>query len=293
MCKYCITPAMLSLDPIRRFYAEEIQAVANLQSAALVDALASVPRERFLGPGPWDVAMSDPRRPGAVVYRKTPDANPRHLYHNVLVAIDAARELNNGHPGTLAGCLDALNLASGETFLHVGCGTGYYTALAAVIVGAAGRVVGIEIDEELAARAKENLSTLNQVTVRSGDATTYEPDPCDAILVNAGFTHPLPLWLDALKIGGRLLLPITAAAAGSPISVGWMMLVTRDADRFRAQSTMPMAIFASPSGREDGLNVLIRQALGTGGWLRVKTVRRDAHEKTDTCCIHGDHVCLS
>jgi len=56
---------------------------------------------------------------------------------------------------------------------------------------------------------------------------------------------------------------------------------------------MPMAIFASPSGREDGLNVLIRQALGTGGWLRVKTVRRDAHEKTDTCCIHGDHVCLS
>src|SRR4029450_12833575 len=147
-------------------------------------------------------------------------------------------------------------------------------------------------DEELAARARDNLSALNQVTVRSGDATTYEPDPCEAILVNAGFTPPLPLWLDALKVGGRLLLPITAAAPGSPISVGWMLLVTRDADRVRAQSTMPMAMFASPSGREGGRDLLIRQALATGGWLRVKTVRRDAHIKTDTCCLHGDHVCL-
>jgi protein-L-isoaspartate(D-aspartate) O-methyltransferase len=284
---------MMPLETIRRFYAEEIQSVANLQSAALVDALASVPRERFLGPGPWDVAMPDPRRPGAVVYRKTPDADPRHVYHNVLVAIDAARELNNGHPGTLAACLDSLNLAPGETFLHVGCGAGYYTALAAAIVGGTGRVIGIEIDQELASRAKENLRTLNHVTVRSGDATTYEPEPCDAILVNAGFTHPLPPWLDALKVGGRLLLPITAAVPGSPISVGWMLLVTRDAGRFRAQSTMPMAIFASPSGRDDGLNVLIRQTLATGGWLRVKTVRRDAHVKTDTCCIHSDHVCLA
>jgi hypothetical protein len=54
-----------------------------------------------------------------------------------------------------------------------------------------------------------------------------------------------------------------------------------------------MAIFASPSGREDSLNVLIRQTLATGGWLRVKTVRRDTHVKTDACCIHGDHVCLA
>ena len=37
----------------RRFFAEEIQAICNLQTAALVEALATVPREQFLPPGPW------------------------------------------------------------------------------------------------------------------------------------------------------------------------------------------------------------------------------------------------
>ena len=45
----------MDLDLRRRFYAEEIEAVARLRSAAVVDALASVPRERFLRPGPWTV----------------------------------------------------------------------------------------------------------------------------------------------------------------------------------------------------------------------------------------------
>ncbi len=238
---------MLSVEAARQFYADEIRTVANLQSAALVDALASIPREAFLGPGPWDLATPDPRRPGAVVYRKTPDANPRHIYHNVLVAIDASRELNNGHPGTLAACLDALNLAPGETFLHVGCGVG----------------------------------------------ATFEPGPCDAILVNAGFTHPLPIWLDSLKDGGRLLLPITVTSPGNPIGAGGMLLVTREADHLRAQPVMPIAIFASPTGREDSLNAVIRQAFATGNWFRMKSVRRGHHVKTDACCIHTEGVCLS
>jgi protein-L-isoaspartate(D-aspartate) O-methyltransferase len=211
----------------------------------------------------------------------------------VLVAIDASRELNNGHPGTLAACLDVLDLCAGETFLHVGCGVGYYTALAATIVGSTGQVIGVEIDGQLAARAKGNLSAFAQVTVLPGDGTACEARPCDAILVNAGFTHPVPTWLDSLKNRGRLLLPITAAIPGSPISAGWMLLVTRHASGFRAQSVMPMAIFASPAGREDSLNGVIRQAFGTGSWVRVKTVRRDAHVKTDACCVHGEQVCLS
>ncbi len=284
---------MLSVEAARQFYADEIRTVANLQSAALVDALASIPREAFLGPGPWDLATPDPRRPGAVVYRKTPDANPRHIYHNVLVAIDASRELNNGHPGTLAACLDALNLAPGETFLHVGCGVGYYTAIGAAMVGGAGRVVAVEIDAQLAERAKRNLSAIARVAVVAGDGATFEPGPCDAILVNAGFTHPLPIWLDSLKDGGRLLLPITVTSPGNPIGAGGMLLVTREADHLRAQPVMPIAIFASPTGREDSLNAVIRQAFATGNWFRMKSVRRGHHVKTDACCIHTEGVCLS
>src|SRR5262245_30957930 len=48
------SPAMaLSLDDTRRAYAEEIRAVADIRCEALIEALARVPREDFLGPGPW------------------------------------------------------------------------------------------------------------------------------------------------------------------------------------------------------------------------------------------------
>ena len=85
----------------RRFYAEEIEAACGLTSPAIVEAFAAVPRERFLGPGPWQVCGFDADLKG-VKYRATPDADPRHVYHNVAIAIDQSRVLNNGQPGTIA-----------------------------------------------------------------------------------------------------------------------------------------------------------------------------------------------
>ena len=48
--------------------------------------------------------------------------------------------------------------ASGEHVVHIGTGTGYYTAILAHLVGPSGWVTGIEYDCELAARAKANLA---------------------------------------------------------------------------------------------------------------------------------------
>src|SRR6266498_620719 len=73
------------------YYAEELRAVANLQSEAVVRAFAKVPREHFLGPGPWQVLnpshMIEENNEGSY-YRETADADPKLLYHNILVAID-------------------------------------------------------------------------------------------------------------------------------------------------------------------------------------------------------------
>lgn len=277
----------------RAFYAEEIQAVANLQSARLVRALAEVPRESFLGSGPWKIATMDPRRPGAVIYRDTPDADPRHLSHNVFVAIDAALEINNGQPSMVAGCLDRLDLAPGDTFVHIGCGVGYYTALAAAIVGPSGRVVAIEIDPDLAARAARHLAAYPHVQVIAGDGASTPLPRTNAMLVNAGFTHPLPAWLDALEPTGRLLVPITTALPGSATGAGSLCLIARDGDRYRAQPAGPIAIFSSPTGRDDAENTLVRASLATGRWSQVQSLRRDAHEKAPTCCLHLAGVCLS
>jgi len=46
----------MNLFEIRQFFAEEIRAVANIRTDALANAFAKIPREDFLGPGPWQIA---------------------------------------------------------------------------------------------------------------------------------------------------------------------------------------------------------------------------------------------
>lgn len=134
-----------SLEEARRCYAEELRFTARVTAPAVVEAFAAVPREHFLGPGPWRVlspmAMGD--------YWTTEDADPRHLYHDVLVAIDEARRLNNGQPSLWARMYDQLELRRGAAVVHVGAGTGYYSAILAEIVGRGGRVTALEIDPRL------------------------------------------------------------------------------------------------------------------------------------------------
>jgi protein-L-isoaspartate(D-aspartate) O-methyltransferase len=49
----------MTLDDYRRFYADEIEHFATLTSPALVEAFARLPRERFLGPPPWQIASAE------------------------------------------------------------------------------------------------------------------------------------------------------------------------------------------------------------------------------------------
>src|SRR5438132_1494969 len=110
---------MMDLTARRRFYAEEIEMTSNLQSRALVEALATVPREQFLPPGPWAVrGEADFQAP----LRHTRDADPRRVYHNIAVGIDPSRMLFNGAPGLLSIAIDALALKPGDRVLHVGTG---------------------------------------------------------------------------------------------------------------------------------------------------------------------------
>src|SRR3954466_15747287 len=174
----------------RRRFAEELRHTARVRSPAVGRAFATVPRERFAGPGPWRIL--DPTDLSS--YRTTADADPRHLYHDVLVAIDEARRLNNGQPSLWAALYDRLGLAAGAHVVHVGAGTGYYSAVLAEIVGREGRVTAVEIDPALAEQARENLSPgWPQAAVVAGDGFTFRPDRrADAIVVNAGVSRLSP-----------------------------------------------------------------------------------------------------
>jgi protein-L-isoaspartate(D-aspartate) O-methyltransferase len=282
----------MSLSDYRRFYAEEIAAVTALRSSALMEAFAKVPREHFLGPGPWEIAGGDFGMGPQLKYRETEDADPRRIYHNVVVVIDRQRNLNNGHPGTLAAWIDRLEIAPGEHVFHLGAGLGYYTAILSELVGAAGRVTAIEVDTDLAARARENLTEWPNVDLHAGDGGEFDPGPVDAIFVNAGVTHPHPLWLDRLANGGRLLLPLTFDVGGG-IGKGVMMLIRREGDRYAARLLTLVMIYSSSSVREAEVNELLAKQISPPKLFSVQCLRRDAHDAEETCWLHGKDFCLS
>ncbi len=284
---------MPALTEYRRFFAEEIEACAGLKTPALVEAFATVERERFLRPGPWlmkgEADLGGPPR-------QTADANPRRVYHNVVLAIDPSRQLFNGQPGTLGFWIDALGLRPGARVLHIGAGLGYYTAILAHTVGSTGRIVAIEVDEALAAEARANLREIPNVEVRRGDATGKLGETFDAILVNAGVTHPLPEWLDALTPGGRMALPLTVAMPpGAPIGKGFVVLVANDgaAAGMSARVLSMVMIYSAQGIRDEAMSARLGKAFTRAMFPAIKRLRRDAHDESPSCWLHGDGFCLT
>jgi protein-L-isoaspartate(D-aspartate) O-methyltransferase len=282
----------VTIDDCRRIYAEDLRFTANIRSPALVEAFARVPREKFLGSGPWEISSADDRRlsVSGPMQRQTHD--PRDLYRDVLVVLDKTGDINNGQPSALARWIDALDLKAGDRTYHLGCGVGYYTAIMAETVGASGSVAGIEIHPDLANRAKENLSCYPNVTVHAGDAGVFDPGACDAMLINAGVTHPIPLWLDRLRDGGRMVVPLTMAITRT-LGIGVMTKIVRERRGLSAQMVTSVAIYSCRNVRDAQREPLLKSAMTSGVLMDLKSVRRDTHERVDTCVIHGHDVCLS
>ena len=270
-------------DTLRRRYAEELAYAADLTSPAVIRAFARVPRERYLGPGPWRIYQPYTRS-----YWTTPDADPKHLYHDVLVAIDETRLLNNGQPSFLAFLIEALGLHEGDHAVHVGCGTGYFTAILAELVGPTGHVTATEVDTDLAVRSRNNLTDLANVEVVHADGGEHDPGSADAVLVNAGATHPRPVWLDSLRPNGRLLLPLTG-----PYGSGSVLRVVHRAKGYAASFVSSISIFPCVGARDAGTAELLRDAFLGGGWATVRSLRRDPHQSEPTCWLHSDNLCLS
>ena len=277
---------MIDLAAVRAWYAQELRYAAAVKSSAIVRAFATVPRERFLGPGPWQICTGD----GPNKYWTTEDDDPRCVYHNVVIGMLTEKGLNNGQPSLWAYLFDRLDLTPGKRVLHLGCGAGYYSAVLAEIVGPSGAVAGLDLEEPLIARARSALTSWPHVTVSLGNAAAYVPTEVDIILASAGATHPMPQWLDALQPGGQLLLPLTGER-------GWgqTLLVTRPTDGrgFAAQLAGYVGIYAFAGAREVGNAKRIDAAVRRGDMGTVKSLRREAHDEDGTCWLHADGWCLS
>ncbi|MDF3150579.1 protein-L-isoaspartate O-methyltransferase [Mesorhizobium sp. XAP10] len=217
---------MTRIEDIRKFYARLLAANAGSPDPRLEAAFADVPREAFLGPGPWTVVAGN----GKV---RTPSADPAHIYQNVLVALDDDKGINNGEPFLHAMWIGKLEPKPGEAVCHIGAGTGYYTAVLARLVSPGGIVTAFELDEKLADLARQNLEAYGNATVVHGDAVTTPLPPSDIIYVNAGVVAPPAGWLKALRPGGRMIFPWRPAAR-VPLAV----MVTRTQKGFACDPFM-------------------------------------------------------
>jgi protein-L-isoaspartate(D-aspartate) O-methyltransferase len=256
-----------------------------MSSLSLKAAFATVPRERFVGTGPWRV-----KSPWSLAeYWTTGDSDPRNVYHDVLIALDESLGLTNGQPSLWAFLFDKLGVSANDHVLHLGCGTGYYTAILAELVGLQGSVEAIEIEAVIAERARAALTPWPQVIVANGDGAKGPFAPADVIVASAGATHPLPTWLEALKPGGRLLLPLTVTRGP-----GGMLLITRlDRDEFEARFACGASFYEFSGARDTDVSGRLEQAFVRDRGIGVKSLRRDHHSMEETCWLHGDYWCLS
>jgi protein-L-isoaspartate(D-aspartate) O-methyltransferase len=281
------------LGIIRSAYAKQILAAARIDDPRLETAFGAIPREDFLGHGPWPIM----RWLGEYVL--TPDADPVYLYTNDLVGIVPERHLNNGQPSLHAHLIHHAAPAAGDHVVHIGTGTGYYTAILAHLAGPSGRVTGIEYDSELAARAKANLARQPNVEILQGDGAQVAFDQADVIYVNAGCTRPAESWLDRLANGGRLILPMTSDqgfARNSPermASSGAVFRIERRGEDYFVTWISPVAIFPCAGSRDEISERALAEAFAKGGWQQVTRLYRDQEIPEERCWLRGAQWCLA
>jgi protein-L-isoaspartate(D-aspartate) O-methyltransferase len=214
------------LDEVKAFFAQKMTAASGSSDLRLERAFQAVPRELFLGSGPWKIMVGER-------YVQTPSRDPIHLYQNALIALDEEKMINNGEPFLHARWLGALAIAPDDVITHIGAGVGYYSAIMSMLVLPHGSVTAFEIDKHLAQRATENLKSFQNVLVVVADATMNPIPTSDVIYVNAGVVRPPLNWLDALKPNGRLIFP------WAPVTnIGVAVIVTKRSHGFEIEPLM-------------------------------------------------------
>jgi protein-L-isoaspartate(D-aspartate) O-methyltransferase len=173
----------------------ELRKMGMIKSAAVEDAFLAVPRHAFVPEGTPLTDTYDVDRSIAV----------KRDEHGVIVSSVSANYIQ-------ASMIEQADLSAGMRVLEIGSG-GFNAALLAEVVGPAGHVVSVDIDADVTDRATGLLDAAGygaRVRVVLGDAEHGVPDedPFDAIIVTVGAWDIAPAWLEQLKPGGRLVVPL-------------------------------------------------------------------------------------
>ena len=172
----------------------------------VLDAMARIPRHRFVPPGAR-----------------------RHSYEDRALPLELGQTISQ--PFMVAFMTQALRLDPTHRVLEVGTGSGYQTAVLAQL---AAEVCTVERIGDLQGAARETLEELGVDNVRYlvGDGTLgwAEHAPYDRILVTAGApTVPAALEAQLARDGGVLVIPV-----GEP-DLQELFAITRTGDEWEAE----------------------------------------------------------
>jgi protein-L-isoaspartate(D-aspartate) O-methyltransferase len=179
---------MIAARPANRFETQRRkmveQQLAGIRDRRVRDAMARIPRERFVG------SVMQPR-----------------AYEDGPLPIGAGQTISQ--PFIVARMTELLELDGHEKVLEIGTGSGYQTAVLAVL---AHTVVSVERIGDLARAARHRLLDigLTNVTVLKSDGTMGRSDyaPFDAVLVTAGAPAVPERLVEQVRVGGRVVLPV-------------------------------------------------------------------------------------
>lgn len=164
--------------------------IRGISDPRVLEAMRRVPREEFVSPDRKELAYTDCALP-----------------------IDCNQTISQ--PFTVAFMCEAAQLTGDETVLEIGSGSGYGAAVLSLL---AREVHTVERIPELVQQAEERLQRLNysNVHVYTADGTLGVPEaaPFDAIIVTAGAASLPQPYLDQLKEGGRIIIPIGTEYTG-------------------------------------------------------------------------------
>jgi hypothetical protein len=110
----------------------------------------------------------------------------------------------------------------------------------------------------------------------------------DAIYINAGVARPMNIWLDALKDGGRLMLPLTTSYTsdqGHAMTRGAIFLIERQGRDFIAQWKSQTGIYPCFGARDEASEIALKEAFEKDGWEKVTRLYRTADiDRNDAGC---------
>ncbi len=154
-----------------------------------------------------------------------PDLPPEQVYRDEAIVtrrIDGVPVSSSSQPAAMAIMVEQLGLEPGDRVLEIGAGTGYNAAIIAHLVGDTGHIITVDIDEEIVSEARARLAAagVEGVQVVCADGGLGYPDaaPYDRIILSVGAWDIAPAWIEQLKPGGRLLLPLWIRTAQKTVA---------------------------------------------------------------------------